>query len=84
MRLNKDIIIAAVFVAAFIHAVITITSIYNGEIGKCYSAHLQSGQSHLKFKSENHIWNWCDAHENDWREISTDRVLDTAAKLEND
>jgi hypothetical protein len=83
MSLIKDIIFCAAVAAFIFHTVITVSSVYNGEIGKCYDAHLKSGQSHIKFKSENHIWNWCDAHENDWREISTDRVLDAAAPLDN-
>ena len=47
----------------------------------CVYAYRNAGWAHIRFKSENHHYNWCDAHPLDWYELSNGRVQAEADKL---
>ena len=36
----------------------------------CVEAYRSTGYAHIKFKSVNHHYNWCDQHADDWYQLS--------------
>ena len=53
----------------------------NSEAHTCVYAYRKANFAHIKFKSVNHHYNWCDAHESDWYELSNYRVQQEADKI---
>ena len=51
------------------------------EAHTCVCAYRKAGFAHIKFKSVNHHYNWCDAHESDWYGLSNYRVQQEGDKI---
>ena len=86
MRLIKDLFLLGLITAGVTNFFIEMSEVYDStmrsERVRCVEAHRDANWLHIKFKSETHAENWCDAHEDDWRSLSNGRVLSAAAQLD--
>ena len=86
MRLIRDLILIGVFTAGVTNFFIQLSAVYDStmrsERVRCVESHRDANWLHIEFKSETHAENWCDAHQDDWRELVNGRVLSAAAKLD--
>ena len=86
MRLIRDLILLGVFTAGVTNFFIQLSAVYDANMRservRCVEAHRDANWLHIEFKSETHAENWCDAHQDDWRELVNGRVLSAAAKLD--
>ena len=86
MRLIRDLILLGVFTAGVTNAFIHLSAVYDetmrSERVRCVESHRNANWLHIEFQSETHAENWCDAHQDDWRELVNGRVLSAAAKLD--
>jgi hypothetical protein len=53
----------------------------NSDNHTCIHSYRNANWAHIDFKSVNHHYNWCDAHESDWYQLSNGRVQSEADKL---
>jgi len=47
----------------------------------CSNSLAQSGEGLHRFKSETQRFNWCDAHQDDWRDLVSPRTLTEYKKI---
>ena len=86
MRLIRDLILLAIVTAGVTNCFIQLSAVYDetmrSERVRCVESHRNANWLHIEFQSETHAENWCDAHQDDWRELVNGRVLSAAAKLD--
>ena len=87
MQLIKDLILLSIAIAGITNTVITLSAHYDSTMSservRCVEAHREANWLHIEFQSETHAENWCDAHEDTWRDLVNGRVLSAAEKLDH-